>query len=107
MKSVKLLHLTLKREWFNLMINGTKKIEFRKPSDWIKQRLIGKNYDYIRFVNGYGSDKPYFISEYKGYEVSKKTHQIDFSSGQMVKVTKGDYMIHLGKIIQKYSKYLT
>ncbi len=33
------LHLTLKKVWFDLMVSGIKKIEYRKPSNWIQQRL--------------------------------------------------------------------
>ena len=100
MKSPKILHLTLKKSWFDLMINGKKTTEYRKPSDWIKQRLIDKDYDLIRFVNGYGSEKPFFMSIYLGYEVAKKDEKIMFEE-QEVTIKKGDYKIFLGDIIEK------
>ena len=50
------LQLTLTRDWFLLMLSGKKKIEIRKPSEWIKSRLDNRNYRSIRFINGYGKD---------------------------------------------------
>jgi hypothetical protein len=81
------------------MLSGEKKQEFRKPSEWIKTRLIGKDYDLLKFVNGYGSDKPYFVCEYLGYELSAGYKKIAFQSSE-VEIEKGDLIIHLGKIIE-------
>ena len=100
MKSPKILHLTLKKSWFDLMISGEKTTEFRKPSDWIKQRLVDKEYELVRFVNGYGSDKPFFVAKYLGYKVAKKDEEIPFKKETVV-IKKGDYKIFLGKIIEK------
>ena len=95
----RVLHLTLKKEWFDLMISGKKKVEYRKPSDWIISRLQ-KEYDVIKFTNGYGSDKPYFICEYKGFEISNESETIHVEKSK-IEVEEGTYMIKLGKIIEK------
>ena len=81
------------------MISGKKKIEYRKPSKWIITRLE-KDYDVIKFTNGYGSDKPYFICEYKGFEISNKPETINLENSK-IEVEEGTYMIKLGKIIEK------
>jgi len=81
------------------MISGKKKIEYRKPSKWIITRLE-KDYDVIKFTNGYGSDKPYFICEYKGFEISNKPDTINLENSK-IEVEEGTYMIKLGKIIEK------
>ena len=81
-----------------MMLQGVKKEEFRKPSDWIKSRLVGKQYKFVKFVNGYGNDKPYFICEYKGYRQTEKTQTIVFNK-EKVEVNSGDYIIDLGKIV--------
>ena len=96
---MQILHLTLKKHWFDLMLSGEKKQEFRKASEWITARLLGKDYDLIKFVHGYGSDKPYFICEYLGYELSAGNEKIDFHSFE-VEIEKGDFIINLGKIIE-------
>ena len=67
----RILHLTLKKRWFDLMVAGKKKVEYRQSSRWIISRLE-KEYDVIKFTNGYGSDKPYFFCQYNGFEISKK-----------------------------------
>lgn len=55
------------------MVTGEKREEFRKPSKWMLSRMFNKNkdgsksfkkYDLVKFVNGYGNDKPYFIAEF-------------------------------------------
>ena len=103
MKNRSILKLTLKKKWFDLMIVGKKNKEFRKPSKWIDSRLIGKSYNFVKFTNGYGNDKPFFYVEYKSFEKSKKSQEFIFD-GNCVTVEKGDYIIHLGQII-KNSKF--
>ena len=96
---IRVLKLTLNKEWFDLMISGKKKVEYRLPSNWIISRLQ-KEYDLIKFINGYGSDKPYFICEYKGFEISNESKTVQVEKSE-IKVEKGTYMIKLGKIIEK------
>jgi len=80
------------------MLSGVKKQEYRKPSAWIKVRLENKSYNFVKFVNGYGNDKPFFICEYKGFEVSKNQQTVEFE-GHKVNVERGDYIIQLGRVI--------
>ena len=96
--NVRVLHLTLKKEWFDLMVSGKKKVEYRQPSQWIISRLE-KEYDVIKFTNGYGGDKPYFICEYNGFEISKKSETI-YIENSKIEVEKGSYMINLGEILE-------
>ena len=96
--SREVLHLTLKKEWFYLMVSGKKNVEYRKPSKWIISRLE-KEYDFIKFTNGYGSDKPYFICEYNGFEISKQS-KIVYLDNSKIEVEEGSYMINLGKILE-------
>merc|ERR1712000_515524 len=55
------LRLTLCEPWFTLMRMGTKREEFRNPTEWILSRLYDgenyRNYKYINFVNGYGRSR--------------------------------------------------
>lgn len=95
-----MLRLTLKKMWFDLMICGEKKIEYRKPSKWILSRLENKDYKYIEFKNGYRKDSPRFVCEYLGYFYAEKNEIIYFSNGVKLDVEQGDIMIHLGKIIE-------
>ena len=99
MKSI--LYLTLKKPQFQVTSIGEKKTEYRRHSAWIKSRLENRNYDVVKFVNGYGSDKPYFIVQFLGYQIETKSHTIKYSNGLTVNVTKGDYSITLGEIVEK------
>lgn len=101
---MKVLHLTLKKEPFEVMKTGEKPEEFRKWSKWIMSRLqtefgLKKHYDAVKFVNGYGSSRPSFTAEYKGFDWAEKDYIKVYSNGLEVHGTKGDIIIKLGKII--------
>ncbi len=55
--AVRVLRLTLKRKWFDMVANGEKKEEYRQPSKWILSRLENKEYDRVEFKNGYGYER--------------------------------------------------
>ncbi len=96
----KILYLTLKKPQFEVTSSGEKKLEYRKPTQWILSRLIDKNYDYVKFTNGYGKDKPYFLCEYIDWSYAPiGTHH--FSNGLIVRVAEGDIVIKLGAILEK------
>ncbi len=66
-----------------------------------------KEYDFVKFTNGYGKDKPYFIAEYEGFEVIRLGHikegmvSWEYTNGLVVRVRDYDYAIHLGEILEK------
>jgi len=104
---MKILLLTLSEKPFEVMVTGEKTIEFRKPSDWIKSRLFNKDgsrkeYDAVKFVNGYGSDKPFFVAIFNGFDTSEDKYKCHlYSNGLNVPVERGDFQIYLGEIIKK------
>lgn len=98
------LKLTLKQPWFNLMLSGEKTKEYREPSEWIHSRLYKNNekrqYDKIRFTNGYGANRPWFECEFKGADLATLNETLHFATGQKL-VLKGHYqVIRLGKILE-------
>lgn len=98
------LSLTLRKDWFDIMVTGEKVHEFRNPSEWIQSRLYNKNgslkeYDLIKFVNGYGKMSPYFICEYRGFQFAKWDHDVMYGE-KKVNVRKGDVIIKLGQILK-------
>ena len=91
---VKILHLTLKKEWFDLIASGKKKFEYREIKLYWTNRLFKKehpnrlrNYDYIVFRNGYRVDSPRLNVEYLGLSIKK------FNG-------KNHYALHLGKVFK-------
>jgi len=97
----RILHLTLSKMPFEVMVTGEKSTEYREPSKWILSRLQGKDYDLIKFVNGYGSEKPYFIAKYRGWEIETNPYSVDFSNGLKVTTKKGTVKIYAGEIVER------
>ena len=59
----KVLHLTLKRRWFDEILSGVKKVEYRIAKPYWTRRLEGKHFDGARFRNGYRRDAPFMRVE--------------------------------------------
>lgn len=69
----RVLHLTLKRQWFEMIIHSGKIEEYREVKPYWEKRLFNvnhngqpKEYDIIRFKNGYGKNVPEMDIEWKG-----------------------------------------
>lgn len=101
---LRILHLSLKKEPFEVMITGEKKQEYRKPTKWLLSRLYNKDgtekqYDVIKFTNGYGKDRPQFVCEYCGIETMYgNVGLFKYSNGFQVNLVAGDIVIKCGKI---------
>lgn len=101
----KVLKLTLKKQPFEIMVTGEKKKEYREPSKWLLSRLYDKNgtpkhYDEIEFRNGYGKQRPYFITDFFGWYVNSITERNEYSNGLAVIVARGDYVICFEHILE-------
>ena len=66
MTTKRILHLTLEREPFDEIARGKKDKEFREYKPHLRSRLEGREYDVIRFRNGYSSEAPEILVEYAG-----------------------------------------
>ena len=58
-----ILHLTLKKQWFEKILHGQKNQEYRALTHYWQARLMHpdgtmKQYDYVRFRNGYARNAP-------------------------------------------------
>lgn len=69
---VKVLHLTLKRKWFDLIASGEKKEEYREIKRYWDKRLVGVHYDIIKFRNGYRKDSPFMYVKYNGLGINRE-----------------------------------
>lgn len=88
MKIPKVLNLTIKKEYFDLIKSGEKRVEYRKISQYYISRFEGKTYDRVIFRNGYAADSPRICMQVTGIVRKKKT-----KDGNVF----GWYEIHLGK----------
>lgn len=89
------------------METGEKTNEYRKPSLWILSRLYDKqgnkkDYTHIKVTWGYGSERPYYVAEFKYFLFTERTYTKKYSNGLQVKINKGDINIKIGKIIEHY-----
>jgi len=64
---LRVLRLTLKKKWFDMIAIGEKTEEYRTPGKWIFSRLIGKRYDVVEFANGYGNHVPKVVVQFCGW----------------------------------------
>jgi len=62
---MKILHLTLKKKWFDMILSGEKQEEYREIKPYWIKRLSNKTYNAILFRNGYAKNAPEFLIEYK------------------------------------------
>lgn len=72
------LYLSLKSEYFDAIVAGTKHHEFRVYNDYWKKRLEGRSYDKIVFTKGYPrrDDMSRRIEfPYHGYQIVPITHE--------------------------------
>jgi hypothetical protein len=97
------LHLNLKKQWFDMILSGEKKEEYRDLSTYWETRLINfifdqvtefKKFDTITFSNGYAKDRPQFI-------IKLKNIRIDFGKPIWGANPKFEYFVlELGEIVQ-------
>ena len=98
------LHLTLKKKWFDKILSGEKKEEYRENKPYWRSRLIAntpghttlfKRFNHIIFKNGYGKDAPTMTVECLGIELRKHEHvaldTIALDTGEL-------FVIKLGKV---------
>lgn len=92
----KTLHLTLHKPAFDVMVTGEKSLEFREDTNWIRSRLFDQDgekirYDLVKFTNGYGKDRPYFICRLHGFWLETLYCKLTYSNG--LTIAPGTYFI--------------
>lgn len=96
---MRILHLTLTSQWFAMIAAGEKPEEYRAPKPYWASRLVGREFDIVRFRNGYSPRSPTMELEWRG---------LDFGLGRP-EWGAGDsplFIIRLGQILQApYCQY--
>ena len=102
---MKILHLTLKKKWFDMIASGEKKEEYREYKHywsrrlWTRDEFIGldggyfNKYDIVRFRNGYAKDAPTIDVEWKGIKVTKGREEWGAVPNEVY------FVIKLGKVL--------
>jgi len=90
----RILFLTIRKQWFDKIKDGIKTEEYREIKPYWDNRLLNpsnefKEYDIVRFRNGYKKDSPCIDMEFKGITI-----------GLSPVFKKQTYIIHLGKRLE-------
>jgi len=98
---MKILHLTLKKKWFDLIKSGEKKSEYREDKPYWQKRLldgedIPKVFDIVRFKNGYAKDSPTMDVKFRSITFSGK-RWLTPKHGEIL--SENILVIHLGKVL--------
>ncbi len=62
---MKTVVMPIHKKWFDMILYEDKKEEYRKIGDYWRKRLLVDKVDRIKFVNGYGKNKPFLVVELK------------------------------------------
>ncbi|WP_321532293.1 hypothetical protein [uncultured Desulfuromonas sp.] len=92
---MRILHLTLKKKWFDMIASGVKKEEYRDVKPYWNIRLENETFDFIRFRNGYATNAPTITVELK--EIMRGLGIVEHGApeGKMV------YILVLGEIVER------
>lgn len=110
MSNKKILHLTLKREWFDLIASGAKKKEFRLMTTYWYKRLSNIDvpvdhpdrflkFDEIHFRNGYRPDSPFMRVKHIKTDITPPK-LITYPNGVKLHLKGSCYEIFLGDILE-------
>lgn len=97
----KVLHLTVKKKWFDLIAAGKKKTEFREGKEYWRKRMLNEDgfaieFDEVLFKNGYGT-VPFARVEWKDLGIIPKEGW-EGEHGETAK--ENDFAIILGKVLE-------
>lgn len=83
-----ILHLNLRRPFFDLIATGLKKTEYRECTPYWKRRLEGRDFDIICFRNGYATKAPTMEVEYlaRGFRVVGGKKEYAIRQGKILKI---------------------
>jgi len=75
----RVLSLTLMREYFDAIVDGTKKTEFREYKPYWRVRLEERDYDEVHFRNGYSAKAPFMRVQFRGARKRKTSRGMEFA----------------------------
>jgi len=90
---MRILTLTLKKHWFDMIASGEKKAEYREIKQYWTTRF-NKEYDAILFKNGYGANVPSMLIELVSITTGHGIEQWGAPADQQV------YILKLGAVLK-------
>ena len=106
----RILHLTLKKQWFDMISEGVKKEEYREIKEYWKKRFVldydpvhqqwnerklppFKNYDVVVFKNGHSKEAPTMIVELNAFSIGFGNENWGAEPNEKY------FVLHLGNIL--------
>lgn len=90
---MKVLHLTLRKKWFDMIASGEKTEEYREIKPYWEKRFFSKGYDLVHFRNGYSKNSPSMTFELSNISIKRGQTEWGAYPG------KKYYVLTLGKRI--------
>lgn len=90
---MRVLHLILKKRWFDMIASGEKLEEYREIKPFWDARFKEKDFDVIQLRNGYAKHAPIMIVDFLGMEIGRGKKK--WGGGG----DKDLYVLRLGKIL--------
>lgn len=96
---MKTLHLNLKKKWFDMILSGEKKEEYRELKEYWYKRLVSNDvhyteFDTVTFKNGYAKNARKMVLRSEGIKTGKGFKPWGAPENGHV------FIIKLGKIIE-------
>jgi hypothetical protein len=84
----KVLHLVLKRKYFERIYNGTKTTEYRDFTNYWRRRIEGNHFTHIKFQLAYSKNPPTMLVEVKDRNVVEYKDDLAyaFDLGEIIEV---------------------
>jgi len=88
---MEILKIVIKKEWFDEIASGKKKIEYREVKPFWESRLYDasgkkRKYEKIEFINGYNTDAKRMVTLYEGF--LKKGNLFHIKVGRVIKKSR-------------------
>ncbi len=93
-KDNEVLFLSLKKNWFDLILSNVKKEEYREITNYWHIRLMGHKHKYIIFRNGYGKHVPEIKIKLDGVRIGKGKRYWGAAKDRQY------FVLQLGEIVQ-------
>lgn len=90
---IKIVTMPIHKKWFNLILSGDKKEEYREIKEYWRKRLLHDKTTHLRLVNGYGANAPYLLIEVKNIKTGTGKEEWGAVPGEQY------YVLELGEII--------
>lgn len=85
----RILHLTLNRQWFEMIFVGMKREEYREIKPHWESRLRNQEYDAVNFRNGYDPKCPSMLVECAGITIGRGNPNWGFAGKECFKLGVG------------------